>query len=115
VAVTAALGAAACTHAGTGPEVHADVVARMETTRPAITACCAAALERDRKLRGLLVVRFVAAPRTGAFGQLAILRDDLGDPALAQCVVTEVGKLVLATPQRAAVSVTYPLDFEPTR
>ena len=104
-----------CKKAGFGPEVRTDVTARMETARPAISECYRKALREDRKLRGMIVVSFVAAATTGQFQAIQILRDDLGHQALSKCVVDEVAALKLETPKSSNVSITYPLDFAPTQ
>lgn len=106
---------AGCAKAGTGPEVRADIQARMETVQPTITSCYADALREDRKLAGLIVLRIVAAPGTGAFADTTIVRDDLRHQALQTCVLEAVTGLTLATPQKTAVTVDYPLDFAPNR
>jgi hypothetical protein len=43
------------------------------------------------------------------------VRDDVGDPAVTECVLAEVAKLKLATPQKTALAITYPIDFAPTK
>lgn len=107
---------AGCAKAGMGEGVRTDVTARMESARPSLADCYHEALQRDRKLRGQIVVTFVAAPSTGKFEQVDIVRDDLRDPALVKCVVDTVAALSLSTPQKTAVSITaYPLDFAPTK
>jgi len=106
---------AGCAKSGMGEGVRTDITQRMETVRPTITDCYKAALRDNRKLRGLMVVEFTAAASTGTFTAIQIVRDDLADPGLQKCVADAVGGLKLATPQKAAVSVTYPLDFAPTK
>ena len=106
----------ACAKAGMGASVRTDVTARMESARGTFADCYHAALERDRKLRGQIVVTFVAAPSTGKFERVDIVRDDLRDQALVKCVVDAVAGLSLEAPQKTAVSVSaYPLDFAPTK
>ena len=99
-----------------GPNVRTDVTSRMESARGTFADCYHAALERDRKLRGQIVVTFVAAPSTGKFEQVDIVRDDLRDQAMVKCIVDAVAALSLQEPQKTSVSVTaYPLDFAPTK
>jgi hypothetical protein len=105
--------AAACGGSGMGKSVRADVTARMESARDPIAACYGNALENNRKLKGTIVVAFKAAPSTGAFESVEVVRDDVGDPAVTACVVAEVGKLKLAEPQKTALAIEYPIDFAP--
>jgi hypothetical protein len=115
LAVYSALGLVACGGAGMGADVRMDITARMDSAKPAIEACYKDALERNRKLKGAMVLSFVAAPKTGKFEELQILRNDLADDALAKCVLDQVGGLALAKPQDSKVSVpSYPLDFAPS-
>lgn len=105
----------ACVKNGMGEGVRTDVTKRMESKQSTIADCYHAALKRDRKLRGQMVLAFRAAPTTGKFEQVEIVRDDLQDTALAECVKDAVGTLSLEAPQKTAVSITYPLDFAPTK
>ena len=106
--------AAGCSKAGMGAGVHTDVSARMATIAAPVQMCYAVALEKNRRLKGMMVLSFRAAPSTGQFEQITVTRDDLGDPTVKACVVDAVGKLKLETPQKTAVSVNYPLDFQPS-
>lgn len=105
---------AACSRTGMGDGVRKDVLARMEATRPTITDCYAKALKMNRKLRGMVVVKFTAVPETGAFEQVEVVRDDVGDEVLTKCVVDAVAAQELAAPQKTTVSITYPIDFAPS-
>jgi hypothetical protein len=113
VLVAAAL--AACSRTGTGAGVRTDITARMQSVQAPIAACYAETLQRNRKARGMMVVLFRAAPDSGQFADLTVARDEPGDPALRACVLAEVAKLKLATPQRTAIDVSYPINFQPTK
>ncbi|HVK77961.1 MAG TPA: AgmX/PglI C-terminal domain-containing protein [Kofleriaceae bacterium] len=106
--------AAGCKKSGLGPTVRTDVTARMQSAEGPITACYSAALERNRKLRGTLVLTFVAAAGTGQFEQINV-KEGLPDPDLTNCVVAEVGKLKLETPQKTAQAIEYPIRFQPNK
>lgn len=119
IALIATLGAAiaalgACSRTGTGSGVRTDITARMQTIQQPVQMCYAVALERNRKLKGLMVLSFRAAPSTGQFDQITVTRDEIGDETVKKCVVDEVGKLKLATPQKTAVTVSYPIEFAPS-
>ena len=104
----------ACSGAGMGEGVRKDVTARMQSAQPDLAACYKAALERKRKLRGQMVLAFDAAPKSGVFQNVRVVRDEVGDPALAGCVVERVSTLKLATPQKTGVAIeSYPVDFAP--
>ena len=109
------LAAPACSRTGMGDAVRKDVGDRMQTTQDPIAACYQTALQRNRKLRGRMVLSFTAEPNTGKFTGVQVTRDDLGDEPLRTCVVDKVSTLALKAPQKSAVSVTYPLDFAPIK
>ena len=109
----AALSPMGCSRAGMGDAVRADITERMATTETPIAACYHAALQKNRKLRGRMVVSCTAAPSTGAFTDVRLVSSNLGDKELESCVLTAVGALALATPQKTSVAATYPLDFSP--
>jgi hypothetical protein len=115
IAAALVVGAGACAKSGMGATVRTDVAARMDSTRPAITECYATQLKLDRKIRGMIVLKFVAAASTGAFSNIEVLRDDLGNDAIRKCVLDQVATLKLETPQKSAISITYPLDFAPVK
>jgi hypothetical protein len=111
----AAAATAACSRTGTGTGVRTDITARMQSAQAPIQQCYADALQRNRKLRGMMVVMFRAASGSGQFGDLTVARDEPGDLPLRQCVLGEIGKLKLATPQRTSIDVSYPINFQPTK
>jgi hypothetical protein len=87
----------------------------MASAQQPIAACYADALKTNRKLRGTMVLSFATAPSTGAFTEVSVARDDVGDPTLQKCVLGEVGKLKLEKPQSTRLAVSsYPLDFQPS-
>ena len=106
--------AAACSRTGTGSGVRTDITARMQSAQASIQQCYADALQRNRKLRGMMVVMFRAAADSGQFGDLTVARDEPADMPLRQCVLGEIGKLKLEKPQRTSIDVTYPINFQPT-
>ena len=106
---------AGCGGSGMSGAVREDVNMRMESARPAITDCYASELKPDRKLRGMMVLQFTAAPKSGRFEGISVIRDDMNDPQLQKCVTDAVGALQLQNPQKTKLSVTYPLDFAPTK
>jgi hypothetical protein len=118
IALTAALPmlpAAGCGGAGLGAETRADITARMTSVQQPLAACYHAGLQTNRKLAGMMVLAFVAAPQTGEFQEITVTHDELGDPGVRTCVIGEVGKLKLDNPQAARVSISYPIHFEPSK
>jgi hypothetical protein len=112
LALTTGMG---CAKNGMGAMVRTDVSARMETAQPSITSCYGTALARNRKIRGMLVLSITAEASTGQFKNITIARDELGDPELKKCVIDEVVKLKMATPQKTNITFSYPLRFDPTK
>ena len=88
--------------------------ARMQSITAPVQMCYAVALERNRKLSGMMVLSFRAAPDTGQFDQITIERDEVGDAQVRTCVMEAVSKLKLEKPQKTAVSVSYPIEFQPS-
>lgn len=107
--------AASCGGTGLGAETRADISARMATVQQPLERCYQAALQHDRKLQGMIVLAFVAAPSTGEFRDITITHDELNDPAVRKCVLDEVGKLKLEKPQGSRVSISYPIHFAPSK
>jgi hypothetical protein len=106
---------AGCAHSGMSESVRTDISMRMESARPTLTQCYANELKFDRKITGMMVLQFEAAPSTGQFQAITVVRDDMNNPDLQKCVVGAVETLKLATPQKSKLSITYPLDFAPTK
>jgi hypothetical protein len=104
-----------CGGAGLGAETRADITARMATVQKPVEACYQAALHNNRKLTGMMVLAFVAAPSTGEFRDITVTHDEVNDPAVRKCVIDEVGKLKLEKPQSTRLSISYPIHFAPTK
>jgi len=107
--------AAGCGGTGLGADTRADITARMTTAQQPLEGCYQAALKANRKLKGTIVLAFVAAPQTGQFQEVTVTQDELGDPGVRQCVIDEVGKLKLEKPQASRVSISYPIHFAPNK
>lgn len=115
LALAAVAATAACKKNGTGPGVRNDISTQMQSAQPAFTQCYTTALQSNRKAKGMIVFSFRAAPKTGQFEQITIQRNEVNDNNLQQCVISEIAKLKLATPQKTAVQVpSYPLSFSPS-
>jgi hypothetical protein len=112
IAIAVALGACS---SGLGQATRDDITARMMTAQQPIAACYATALQANRRLRGNMEVQVTTEPSTGRFANVVVSHDELRDPAIRQCVVTEVGKLALAKPTKSAVQFEYPLRFAPNK
>lgn len=113
--ILAVLAAAACARTGTGAAVRTDITARMTSIEGPIQQCYATTLQSNRKARGMMVLSFRAAPGSGQFDQISIGRNETADRGLEQCVVAEVSKLKLETPQKTSVTIAYPINFQPTK
>lgn len=102
---------AGCAATGLGQGVRADVRARMATLEQPVARCYEEALKRNRKLRGSMLVAFVAASGTGKFSDVRVVRSDVADPDLERCVVEQVSSLTLTAPQKSQIAVEYPFEF----
>jgi hypothetical protein len=110
-----ALALTACGGTGLGAETRADISGRMATAQRPLETCYQAALQSNRKLQGMMVLAFVAAPQTGQFQDITITHDEINDPAVRKCVIDEISKLKLEKPQASRVSISYPIHFAPTK
>jgi hypothetical protein len=106
---------AGCGGTGMGADTRADITGRMTTVQQPLQSCYQAALKTNRKLQGMMVLAFVAAPQTGQFQDITVTHDELNDPGMRKCVVDEVGKLKLEKPQASRVSISYPIHFAPNK
>jgi hypothetical protein len=105
--------AAGCGGTGMGADTRADITARMTSAQQPLESCYKAALQNNHKLKGTMVLTFVAAPKTGEFQEITVTRDEVGDPGVRKCVLDEVAKLKLEKPQGSRVSISYPIHFAP--
>jgi hypothetical protein len=115
VLASAIIGAAGCASTGMGAAVRSDVTARMQTKQPSFLSCYGAALQKSRKVRGMLVLSITAEAGSGQFKNIAITRDELADPIMKKCVIDEVAMLKLEKPQKTNITFAYPLRFTPTK
>jgi hypothetical protein len=103
-----------CGGAGMGAETRADIQARMQSTQDPIQACYAAALKRNRKLKGMVTVELTAEASTGQFKNVIFRRDEVNDQSVRECITAEIAKLKLQKPTSTMVSISYAFRFSPT-
>src|SRR3954469_2149645 len=99
------LGLGGCASSGLGEGPRQDVTARMATIQQPLATCYEAALQRNRKLKGTMMVAFDTAPGTGKFTDIKVTRNELPDPELEACVKEQVGSLALAQPTKTKIGV----------
>jgi len=104
---------AGCKSAGMGPETRADIAAQLKLAEDPIQACYAKALQKNRRAKGVISLRFIAEASTGQFKSINVLRDEPREPAITQCVVAEIGKLKLSKPTSSAVLIDQPIRLTP--
>lgn len=114
IAIAAAVAVVGCAGAGMGKGVRSDIETQMTKAQPMLTACYASALQRDRKLRGRMVIRIKTDPKTGRFHRARVASSELDDAQLQQCVIETVAALSLEQPTKTSVEADYPVDFAPT-
>ncbi|HEU0029358.1 MAG TPA: hypothetical protein VFQ53_01910 [Kofleriaceae bacterium] len=97
------------------PEVRNDIIAQMNTVKPALDSCYQVALARNRKTPGgFITVELIAEAQTGQFKNVLIRRDEVQDPAVRMCVINEVSRLKLAKPTSTNTQIPYAFRFTPT-
>ncbi len=95
------------------PAVRADIGARLQSAQPGIAACYQKSLTTNRKLRGMYVVQFATAPKTGAFTDITLRRDEPQDPVLRYCVIQQLATLKLEKPVDQRVEIeSFPIKFD---
>jgi hypothetical protein len=94
--------------ANLAPKIILEVIGQ---NRRLLSACYSAGLERNPRLTGRILVRFVVAPD----GSVSHASNDGSDlpPEVIGCVVGVFGTLRFPRPERGAVTVTFPLRFDP--
>ena len=102
-----------CAGSGLGNKVRPDIEKQMASAKPMIKACYASALQRDRKLRGRMLIRIKTDPKTGKFHRARVASTQLADSQLQQCVIETVAELSLEKPTKTSVEADYPIDFAP--
>jgi hypothetical protein len=96
------------------PEVRNDIIAHMQSVKPALDSCYEIALARNRKTPGgMITVEFLAEAQTGQFKNVLVRRDEVQDPQVHMCVITQVGTLKLAKPPDANTTISYAFHFTP--
>lgn len=113
IAAIIVMGALGCGGAGLGKEVRPDIEKQMASAQPMITACYESALQRDRKLRGRMMIRIKTDPATGRFHRARVASTQVADQQLQQCVIETVAALKLDKPTKTSVEADYPIDFAP--
>jgi hypothetical protein len=94
------------------PEVRNSIIAQMQTTKPQLDACYQIALARNRKLPGgMITVELIAEAGTGQFKNVLIRRDEVQDPQVRQCVITQVSHLKLDKPPSSNTQIPYAFRF----
>lgn len=104
---------AACKSAGMTPEMRTDIQTTVQSAQTPIQACYQRQVTTNRKLRGMMVLTFSAAEKTGQLGEITLRRDEPQDPVLKFCVISELAKLHLAKPPETRVVIdSYPIKFD---
>jgi hypothetical protein len=97
------------------PQQRNDIIAQMNSIKPPLDSCYQIALARNRKTPGgMMTVELIAEAGTGQFKNVLVRRDEIQDPAVRMCVITEVGKLKLPKPPESNVQIPYAFRFTPT-
>lgn len=96
---------------GLDQAVQQDIDAQIRSQQPTLARCYAAALQRDARVQGQMVVSF-RVTESGDFSEVAVLQSQVADPGLQQCVVRRTDQLALTRKLDRPVLVTYPLAFK---
>jgi len=109
ILVTAAL-LAGCS-SGLDRAVQQDIYTQIRSQQPTVARCYAAALKRNPRLQGQMVVSF-RVTEGGDFSEVAVLQSQVADRRLQQCVARGTDTLTLGRSIDRPVLVTYPLAFK---
>jgi TonB family protein len=81
---------------------------------PEVKWCYQQALQRNDKLAGKLKITFTVGS-TGEVLEVKVLKDEVGDADLAECVLAKVKRWKFPAPEGGGiVSVNYPFVFATT-
>lgn len=111
--VALATGATACSFAVRDASTYAADTATVLAARDApIKACYDEVLRTDGQAAGTVAVRFTVEKKTGTFLEAALVPERTTAPApLAQCVLNQLGGLVLQPPDQNQGDATFVWEF----
>jgi len=96
------------------PQQRQDIINTMAQVKPRLDDCYQIALARNRKTPGgFITTEFIAEAGTGQFKNVLIRRDEIQDPAVRMCVITNVGQQKMAKPPDSNVTIAFPFRFTP--
>ena len=96
------------------PQQRNDIIAQMNSIKPKLDSCYQIALARNRKTPGgFVTVEFIAEAGTGQFKNVIVRRDEVADPAVRMCVITQVSSLKLPKPPDSNAQIPYAFQFIP--
>ena len=102
-----------CSGAQQKARLQADITAQVNARVPAMAECYKAALERDKTIRGEMVLTFFVPLDSVAVGQLKLESAQITDDALKRCVAEKAQGMKLSQPAFRPTRVAYPLSFAP--
>ena len=108
------LGSAAACKSG-NPQVHNDIQASVNSTKPNLDQCYQIALARNRHLgNGFFTVEALVDGATGQFKNVIVRRDEVQDPAVRQCVIQAVSALQVKPTGQSNTQVSFAFRFTAT-
>lgn len=93
------------------PAVKKDLESQLATTSKPIAACYEAALKRNEKLAGKVVVKFKVAESSKAPTFVEVTSSDVKDEELTKCIVLETQDVRLSEAPEVPIAVTYPIEL----
>jgi hypothetical protein len=93
--------------------LQADINTVLHARVPGMTECYKAALERDKKIQGAMMLTFFVPEGTVDVSELKLTSDQITDPGLKQCVAGKAEGMKLSKPAFRPTRVSYPLQFTP--
>jgi outer membrane protein OmpA-like peptidoglycan-associated protein len=104
---------AACAAPGAAARSRTHVADRLDAVRTPVQACYQERLARSPGLRGKMVLHITVAESGTRLGTVKIVRDEVGDPDLNDCVYAAFKSFRLSEPAKTEVELDYPLEFDP--
>ena len=109
----AVLLAAGCGGAQMKESVRRNIDEVMRARQPEITDCYRAALQRDAKTTGTVVIGFGLGANQLELGTPTVVSSNIADEELKRCVVQVTGGLRISQPSPRPLDVSYPLELTP--
>jgi hypothetical protein len=93
--------------------LQSDINLVLHARVPGMTDCYKAALERDKKIQGAMMLTFFVPEGSVDVSEVTLVSSQITDQGLKQCVSEKAQGMKLSKPAFRPARVSYPLQFTP--